>query len=204
MTGLRADMEGEGEPGPFHRGACAPTRYPLRTPGFAPPSSPTGVGSRSRRWSSGARRRGPVFYLGAAFHGDEIAGTQIVGRVASGIDPAALRGTLIAVPVQNPLAFQVQHRFFVGHMLKSPMDQNPADPWAAFPGRRGREYRLDRGARDLRPDDAPRRLHDRRPHADHRRPLRAFRLPSADAVRRGGGRSGSAGARVRGRLHPRQ
>lgn len=77
---------------------------------------------------------GPVFYLGAAFHGDEIAGTQIVGRVASGIDPAALRGTLIAVPVQNPLAFQVQHRFFVGHMLKSPMDQNPADPWAAFPG----------------------------------------------------------------------
>ena len=77
---------------------------------------------------------GPVFYLGAAFHGDEIAGTQIVGRVASGVDPAALRGTLIAVPVQNPLAFQVQHRFFVGHMLKSPMDQNPADPWAAFPG----------------------------------------------------------------------
>ena len=77
---------------------------------------------------------GPVFYLGAAFHGDEIAGTQIAGRVASGLDPAALRGTLIAVPVQNPLAFQVQHRFFVGHMLKSPMDQNPADPWAAFPG----------------------------------------------------------------------
>ena len=77
---------------------------------------------------------GPVFYLGAAFHGDEIAGTQIVGRVARTVDPAALRGTLIAVPVQNPLAFQVQHRFFVGHMLKSPMDQNPADPWAAFPG----------------------------------------------------------------------
>ena len=77
---------------------------------------------------------GPVFYLGGAFHGDEIAGSQIVGRIARGVDPAALGGTLIAVPVQNPLAFQVQHRFFVGHMLKSPMDQNPADPWAAFPG----------------------------------------------------------------------
>ena len=77
---------------------------------------------------------GPVFYLGGAFHGDEVAGTQIVGRVARGVDPAALTGTLIAVPVQNPLAFQVQHRFFVGHMLKSPMDQNPADPWTAFPG----------------------------------------------------------------------
>ena len=80
---------------------------------------------------------GPVFYLGAAFHGDEIAGTQIVGRLARGLDPAKLRGTAIAVPVQNPLAFQVQHRFFVGHMLKSPMDQNPADPWAAFPGDAG-------------------------------------------------------------------
>ena len=77
---------------------------------------------------------GPVLYLGGAFHGDEIAGTQIVGRLARGLDPATLRGTVIAVPVQNPLAFQVQHRFFVGHMLKSPMDQNPADPWAAFPG----------------------------------------------------------------------
>lgn len=38
------------------------------------------------------------------------------------------------MPVQNPLAFQIQHRFFIGHMLKSPMDQNPADPWASFPG----------------------------------------------------------------------
>ena len=80
---------------------------------------------------------GPVFYLGAAFHGDETAGTRIVGRLASEIDAAALRGTLVAVPVQNPMAFQVQHRYFVGHMLKSPMDQTPADPWVAFPGDAG-------------------------------------------------------------------
>lgn len=77
---------------------------------------------------------GPIFYLGAAFHGDEVAGVEIVGRLASEIDPAELRGTLIIVPVQNPLAFQVKHRFFVGHMLKSPLDQNPADPWISFPG----------------------------------------------------------------------
>ena len=77
---------------------------------------------------------GPLLYLGAAFHGDEVAGTQIVGRFASSIDPAALRGTLVVVPVQNPMAFQVQHRYFIGHMLKSPMDQSPSDPWAAFPG----------------------------------------------------------------------
>jgi len=77
---------------------------------------------------------GPILYLGAAFHGDEVAGVEIVGRLAHELKPAQLCGTLLIVPVQNPLAFQVQHRFFVGHMLKSPMDQNPADPWASFPG----------------------------------------------------------------------
>lgn len=77
---------------------------------------------------------GPVLYLGAAFHGDEVAGVEIVGRLVTQIDAKSLRGTLLVVPVQNPLAFQVQHRYFVGHMLKSPMDQNPADPWASFPG----------------------------------------------------------------------
>jgi uncharacterized protein len=77
---------------------------------------------------------GPIMYIGAAFHGDEVAGVEIVGRLVSQLDAQALRGTLLVVPVQNPLAFQVQHRYFVGHMLKSPMDQNPADPWASFPG----------------------------------------------------------------------
>jgi predicted deacylase len=77
---------------------------------------------------------GPIAYIGAAFHGDEAAGVEIVGRLLAQLDPHALRGTLLAVPVQNPLAFQVQHRYFVGHMLRSPMDQNPADPWASFPG----------------------------------------------------------------------
>jgi hypothetical protein len=77
---------------------------------------------------------GPVFYLGAAFHGDEVAGVEVVSRLAAEIQLEQLSGTLIVVPVQNPLAFQVQHRYFVGHMLRSPMDQNPADPWASFPG----------------------------------------------------------------------
>jgi uncharacterized protein len=77
---------------------------------------------------------GPVLYIGAAFHGDEVAGVEIVGRLVSQLDPRSVRGTLLVVPVQNPLAFQVQHRYFVGHMLHSPMDQNPADPWASFPG----------------------------------------------------------------------
>jgi uncharacterized protein len=77
---------------------------------------------------------GPIFYIGAAFHGDEVAGVEIVGRLISSLELSSLRGTLLVVPVQNPLAFRVQHRYFVGHVLRSPMDQNPADPWASFPG----------------------------------------------------------------------
>jgi predicted deacylase len=77
---------------------------------------------------------GPVFYLGAAFHGDEVNGVEIATRFAGEIDLAQLRGTLIVAPAQNPLALQAQHRYFVGHFLKSPLDQSPADPWVSFPG----------------------------------------------------------------------
>jgi len=77
---------------------------------------------------------GPVFYLGAAFHGDEVNGVEIASRFAGDTDLAQLRGTIIIVPAQNPLALQGQHRYFVGHFLKSPLDQSPADPWISFPG----------------------------------------------------------------------
>lgn len=77
---------------------------------------------------------GPIFYMGAAFHGDEVNGVEIVARLAQEVDLAALSGTVIAVPVQNPLAFQVQHRYYVGHVMRSPLDQSPADPWVCFPG----------------------------------------------------------------------
>jgi len=82
---------------------------------------------------SGARP-GPVFYLGAAFHGDEVNGVEIATRFAGEVDLAELSGTLLVVPAQNPLALQAQHRYFVGHFLKSPLDQSPADPWISFPG----------------------------------------------------------------------
>ncbi|MFI4988967.1 MAG: succinylglutamate desuccinylase/aspartoacylase family protein [Alphaproteobacteria bacterium] len=77
---------------------------------------------------------GPVFYLGAAFHGDEVNGVELVQRFARTLDLRELRGTIVMVPVQNPLAFQVQHRYFLGHFIKSPLDQSPADPWVSFPG----------------------------------------------------------------------
>ena len=79
-------------------------------------------------------RPGPTFYLGAAIHGDEANGVAIATRVLASVDVAALSGRLICVPVQNPLAFQVDHRVPVGLYLKTPLDQAPMDPWTTFPG----------------------------------------------------------------------
>jgi predicted deacylase len=79
---------------------------------------------------------GPVFYLGAGIHGDEVNGIEIVAKLCSAVDLRELRGTLILVPSQNPQALQAQHRYAVGHLLRSPLDQSPADPWVAFPGDR--------------------------------------------------------------------
>jgi predicted deacylase len=79
-------------------------------------------------------RPGPVFYIGAAFHGDEVNGVEVATSFARGLDLAALSGTVLMVPAQNPLALQAQHRVFVGHYLKSPLDQSPNDPWISFPG----------------------------------------------------------------------
>lgn len=48
---------------------------------------------------------GPTVYIGAAMHGIEIAGVEVIRRVMREvIDPRKLRGRIIGVPVQNPLA----------------------------------------------------------------------------------------------------
>ena len=77
---------------------------------------------------------GPVFLAASAVHGDEINGIHIVQQLVAELDASELRGTVLALPVQNPLGLQSQHRFPVGQLLKSPLDQAPADLWASFPG----------------------------------------------------------------------
>jgi predicted deacylase len=79
-------------------------------------------------------RPGPVLYLGAAIHGDEANGVAIAARVLASVEPSALAGCLLCVPVQSPLAFHADHRVPVGLYLKTPLDQAPIDPWTAFPG----------------------------------------------------------------------
>jgi predicted deacylase len=77
---------------------------------------------------------GPRLYLGAAIHGDEVSGIAILSQLCAQVQPARLAGSILCVLVQNPLAFQVEHRIPVGLYLKSPLDQMPIDPWASFPG----------------------------------------------------------------------
>ncbi len=53
---------------------------------------------------------GPVLWLGAAMHGPEITGTEVIRRITREVvDPAKLRGTIIASPLMNPFAYQ-QHQ----------------------------------------------------------------------------------------------
>ncbi len=79
-------------------------------------------------------RPGPVLYLGAAIHGDEVNGVAILARALSLVDPAALRGSVVCIPVQHPLALLADHRLPLAQFLKSPLDQVPADAWTCFPG----------------------------------------------------------------------
>ena len=77
---------------------------------------------------------GPRLYLGDAIHGDEVSGIEILFRACAAVQPERLAGSIVCVPVQNPLAFQAEHRLPVGMYLKSPLDQIPIDPWSSFPG----------------------------------------------------------------------
>ena len=48
---------------------------------------------------------GPTLYVQAAQHGREINGTEVLRRVHDRLDPDELAGTVVAVPVADPLTF---------------------------------------------------------------------------------------------------
>jgi predicted deacylase len=50
-------------------------------------------------------RPGPVLYITAAVHGNEINGVEMVRQMRTAVDPKRLRGTLILVMIANPIAF---------------------------------------------------------------------------------------------------
>jgi predicted deacylase len=49
---------------------------------------------------------GPTLGLLATTHGDEVAPIEIIRRALDAVDPRALRGNLVAMPVANPIALE--------------------------------------------------------------------------------------------------
>jgi predicted deacylase len=61
-------------------------------------------------------RSGPTALLVAGVHGDEFEGIVALGRLVGTLDPASMSGTVIALPVCNPFAFQSQSRTSPAHI----------------------------------------------------------------------------------------
>lgn len=57
------------------------------------------------------REEGPVVFLVAAVHGDELNGVEVVRQSALGVAPERLRGTLVCVPVVNRFGFLNHSRY---------------------------------------------------------------------------------------------
>ena len=57
------------------------------------------------------RRPGPVLFVSAAIHGDELNGVEIIRRLLKRKGLTSLRGTLLAVPVVNVHGFLDQSRY---------------------------------------------------------------------------------------------
>jgi predicted deacylase len=57
------------------------------------------------------RRSGPVLFVSAAVHGDEINGVEIIRRLLTSKSIKDMRGTLLAIPVANPFGFIQRARY---------------------------------------------------------------------------------------------
>ncbi|HLS88607.1 MAG TPA: succinylglutamate desuccinylase/aspartoacylase family protein [Sphingobacteriaceae bacterium] len=53
---------------------------------------------------------GPTVYVQAAVHGDEVNGIEVIRRFLHALEPSALSGSIIAVPVANLPAFTARQR----------------------------------------------------------------------------------------------
>lgn len=56
-------------------------------------------------------RPGPTIWLSGAIHGDEIVGVEIIRQVLSLLDPGAMAGTILALPVVNVFGFVTESRY---------------------------------------------------------------------------------------------
>jgi predicted deacylase len=54
---------------------------------------------------------GPIVFITAAVHGDELNGIEIVRRIIYSIDLSSLKGTLVCLPIVNIFGFQNSSRY---------------------------------------------------------------------------------------------
>lgn len=71
------------------------------------------------------KQRGPKMWIIAGTHGDEVAAMVAVQKIVNLVDPRELKGTLLAIPVAVPAAFEAGEKF-------SPLDNK--DLQYCFPG----------------------------------------------------------------------
>ena len=57
------------------------------------------------------RKPGPVLFVSAAVHGDEIIGVEIIRRLLCKLSPRRLAGTLLCIPVVNVFGFIMHQRY---------------------------------------------------------------------------------------------
>lgn len=77
---------------------------------------------------------GPVLWLHGCVHGNEYCGTYVIHEFLSTLEPADLRGTVVAIPVLNVTAFQNERRMspFEGYNGGDLNRQFPGDPGGTF------------------------------------------------------------------------
>ena len=76
------------------------------------------------------KKDGPVLLADGGIHGDEQEGTLAIAALARELDPAALRGVFIGVPVMNVGAFEAMAR-------GNPRDTHTYDMNRMYPGKPG-------------------------------------------------------------------
>jgi len=72
-------------------------------------------------------KKKPVLLLNAALHGDELNGIEVIMRIFEKIDPMQLKGTILAAPIVNTLAFKARDRM-------DPVDKKDLN--RLFPGKK--------------------------------------------------------------------
>ncbi len=99
------------------------------------------------------REPGRTLFVVAGVHGNEYEGMEAIRHVFAALDPEGMRGTLLAIPVANPFAYEARTRLAPLHIDGLNLARVfPGDP-SGSPSRRLADALLDLVERAVGPDD---------------------------------------------------